>query len=120
MKHLPLGRSQWRTLIIALLILLRIPGSVRAQGANVDESEQSKIAYGVETDFNARYVFRGLAYSQGPVKQTSVWVTVAGFTAYAWGNFVLNRAPQRGEFNELDFGLSYQREWKRLRTRRWW
>lgn len=109
-------RPPWGFLIVALSILPCIHDSVRAQGADVDQAEPPKIAYGVETDFNARYVFRGLAYSPGPVKQTSVWVTVAGFTAYAWGNFVLHREPQRGEFNELDFGLSYQREWKRLRV----
>lgn len=105
-----------QSLIVALLILPHLHNSGWAQEAKVDEGGPAKIAIGVETDFNARYVFRGLAYSQGPVKQTSVWVTVAGFTAYAWGNFVLGQEPQRGEFNELDFGFSYQREWKRLRV----
>jgi len=102
-----------RFLLIAFLPLFQL--SVYGQ-AQEGAGAPPRVAYGFETDFNARYVFRGQAYSQGPVKQTTVWMKVAGITAYAWGNLVLSQEPQRGEFNELNFGISYQRDWKRLRV----
>ncbi len=97
-----------------LVILLLILGSGLAQAMDANEAKSSEITYGFETDFNSRYVFRGIADSQGPVKQSTAWVTVSGFTFYAWGNFVLSREPQQGEFSELDFGVAYKREWKKL------
>jgi hypothetical protein len=101
-------------LIVAHLTLLRIPASPQGQGVEADKGEPPKATYGFETDFNSRYVFRGFAYSQGTVNQSTAWVTISGFTFYAWGNFMLNREPQQRELSELDFGASYKREWKKL------
>jgi hypothetical protein len=118
MKQILLARSLQGSikhhLPFALLILLQITVLGQAQEAEAEKGKSSEIAYGFETDFNSRYVFRGLAYSQGPVNQSTAWMAVSGFTLYAWGNFVLNREPHQGEFTEMDFGVSYKREWKKL------
>ncbi len=120
MKKYPIARSRRDSfknslhLPIILLVLLQIPCRGLAQELEADQGTSSKVTYGVETDFNSRYVFRGLAYSQGTVNQSTAWVAVSGFTFYAWGNFVLNREPQHGEFSEIDIGVSYKREWKKL------
>jgi hypothetical protein len=114
----PLARSQrasvYQFLIIALLILLHIPGSVCAQEVKVDEAESDRVIFGFKTDFNSRYVFRGFAYSQGPVKQSTAWAKASGFTFYAWSNVMLKGEPRQEAFSEADFGVSYAREWKRL------
>jgi len=101
-------------LFVAHLTLLRIPASAQGKGVEADNSEPPKATYGFETDFNSRYVFRGFAYSQGAVNQSTAWVTISGFTFYTWGNFMLNRERQQRELSEIDFGASYKREWKKL------
>jgi hypothetical protein len=64
----------------------------------------------VEPDFNSRYVWRGFAYSQGPVLQENVSLAAKGFTLSAWGNLVLTQEPQQGEINSTSVGLQYARE----------
>jgi hypothetical protein len=118
MKTHPIAQSQRGALIgflaLALLILPHIPCLGLAQEAQADKDRSSQATYGFETDFNSRYVFRGFAYSQGPVNQSTAWVAISGFSFYAWGNFLLNREPQQRKFTEIDFGVSYKRGWKKL------
>jgi len=64
---------------------------------------------GFELDFASQYVWRGIALSQGPVLQPSLWTTYRGFTFSIWGNFVLNDEPNQGQLNEVDFTLGYGR-----------
>ena len=103
-----------KALPLTLLFLLHISCLALAQEVEADKVKPSQVTYGFETDFNSRYVFRGFVYSQGPVKQSTAWFAVSGFSFYAWGNFILSPEPQQGEFSEIDFGVSYKREWKKL------
>jgi hypothetical protein len=68
-------------------------------------------SYGAEFDVNSRYLWRSLAWSQGAVWQPSLWVGTSGFAASAWFNFPLGDEPNRRQFNEADFRLSYTNEW---------
>jgi hypothetical protein len=65
------------------------------------------VAYGVESDFNARYVFRGLAYSRGSVGQSRAWLEASRLTLYGWTNLVLDPQPSQESLDEVDFGVSY-------------
>lgn len=118
MQRIPFARMHRRSvthpLIIALLILAHTPGFAAAQIAAPDKDAPSRTASGLETDFNSRYVFRGLTYSRGPVKQSTAWVTFSEITFYAWVNIMLDHEPQRRRFSEIDLGVSYAREWKKL------
>jgi hypothetical protein len=76
------------------------------------QAENWVFAYGGELDFNSRYVWRGIALSDGPVMQPSVWVSAFDLTLEIWGNFVFNDEPNQGEFNEINLILYYSREWK--------
>src|SRR5262245_60166899 len=77
--------------IIAMIPLLFAHGLAQEPGSG----KAPKVTYGFETDFNSRYVWRGIAQSEGPVEQTTAWVSVSGFTFCAWGNMELGRGPQR-------------------------
>ena len=96
-------------LTIALLILLHCPGSAPAQDVEQTETSSPTVTYGFETDFNRLYVHRGLAFSQGPVNQSTAWVTISGLTFYSWGNLVLGRRAAAG-------GTGRDRLWRLLRV----
>jgi hypothetical protein len=66
--------------------------------------------YGLESDFNSKYIWRSLAFSEGAVWQPSAWVSYGGLTFEVWSNFVLNKEPFRHQFNEIDYRLSYEFE----------
>jgi outer membrane scaffolding protein for murein synthesis (MipA/OmpV family) len=58
-------------------------------------------------EFFTRYVWRGLAWSEGPVLQPSVTVGSGPFEATGWANFGLDRRDGTS-LNEADLFLSYQ------------
>lgn len=66
-----------------------------------------EFSFGVEADFVSQYVWRGIALSEGPVLQPSMWFSSHGATLTVWGNFVLNNEPNQGQLNEVDFYLDY-------------
>jgi hypothetical protein len=68
------------------------------------------LSFGAELDGNSRYVWRGLAFSEGPVLQPSAWVSLAGFTLTPWANFAFREDDAPAGFNELDFTLDYSRD----------
>lgn len=78
------------------------------------EKPNNAWTYGVEADFNSIYIWRSLAWSQGAVMQPSIWAGKSGFSLSVWGNFVLNKEANQGQFNEFDFRLSYQYKWGSL------
>jgi hypothetical protein len=86
---------------------------VVAQAPTVTEcskQETPTISWGLEIDCNPRYVWRGLAFSEGPVAQTSTWVTARNFTYTMWANSSLDRADG-GKTNEIDHCLSWAGKW---------
>lgn len=105
----------WPRLAAALLIALAPAGCLAQETAASAEKGAAKISFGLEADFNSRYVWHGIAFSEGPVKRSTGWITVSDVSFYATGNFVLGNEAQQGDFNEVDFGVSWKREWKKLR-----
>lgn len=76
--------------------------------------KKKKVAFRIRSDFYSRYMWHGIAYSNGAVWQPSATVEGAGFGFNIWGNFVLNDEPDQGEFNEMDLTLYYQRTVRKL------
>lgn len=74
------------------------------------QAENSGWSSGFELDLNSQYIWRSLAWSEGTVLQPSVWVASSGLTFSVWSNFVLNNEPNRRQFNEIDFRISYELE----------
>jgi hypothetical protein len=78
-----------------------------------DDDEEPDFSIGAETDLNARYVWRGLALSTGPVAQPAAWATVYGLNAILWTNVMLtNEAPKR--LSAIVPAVSYTFEWEAL------
>ncbi len=95
------GRLGIRSAAFALLTL----GSVAA--AHAQESAPFALSGGIETETNSRYVWRGLAWSEGAVQQSSLYCTMARLTASLWMNHDLNSPDAHLGLNEVDLALSY-------------
>jgi hypothetical protein len=88
------------------------PTSARDEPEDVTQAEElQQVSFGLESDYNPRYVWRGLAFSEGAVAQTSLWATRAGTTYSLWTNSSLDRADGH-QTNEIDFTVSWERSWR--------
>jgi hypothetical protein len=70
----------------------------------------SELSFGAELDGNSRYVWRGLALSDGPVLQPSASVSLAGFSLTPLANFAFREGDTPSGFNEMDVTLDYSRD----------
>ncbi len=75
----------------------------------------AQLAGGAEGDFNSRYVWRGLAYSEGPVLQGNAWLTYGDLTVNGWGNYVLTDEPQQGTVNSVSASVVWTQDLKGFR-----
>lgn len=81
----------------------------------VPASDSKKpFTFSFDLDFVSRYVWRGIAYSNGPVFQPSALISSHGFTFTVWNNIDLSGEPDRKPYNELDFYFTYNKTWKGL------
>jgi hypothetical protein len=98
-------------LAVAVIVVWAAAMGVPALAQTKDKSAGA-FTSGVEIDFNSRYIWRSLAWSQGAVGQPSVWVGRSGLVFSLWSNFPFGDEPNKGQFNEVDFRLSYTKEWE--------
>jgi hypothetical protein len=100
-----IGFRRWYRTILLATFALCCAGTSRAQEPSDEVASllrDGAVNYGIESNVSARYVFRGVAYSPGPVSQYTAWVEVAGFTFYGWGNLLL----QQNLPDVANFGIS--------------
>jgi hypothetical protein len=87
------------------------PPDLPAPPPQAEEVPEPAFTFGADLDFNSRYMWRGLRMSEGAVMQPSLWASHKGFTFSLWSNIDLEDEPGRPNFNELDYTLSYWKEW---------
>lgn len=96
--------------MLSVAILLAI-GSL---GQAPEEAASPPLSVGAETEAVSRYVWRGLAWTEGPAIQPSAWVSAFDTTLTAWGNVVAGEEANQGQLNEVDLTLQHSREWAGL------
>ncbi len=80
------------------------------------KKEESKVSVGAEADQNARYLWRGLALSRGPVFQPSAWGSLYGLTADVWTNVMLFPGESaRESLSTVIPELGYELSWKHFK-----
>lgn len=97
--------KRW-ALALVLAVGLAAPSAAQTEG----DGGQA-FTGGAEFDFNSRYIWRSLAWSQGAAWQPRVWLGRSGFELSVWTNFPLGDEPTKHKFNEIDFRLSFTKEW---------
>jgi hypothetical protein len=65
-------------------------------------AEPAALSYGLEADGVSRYVFRGLAFSEGPAFQPSAWACLGGGTLAVWTHFPLTADDGGFDLGEVD------------------
>jgi hypothetical protein len=88
--------------VLALLLAQSV-----ADAQEVSSPPEEDMEVGIETDARSLYLFRGLVYSDGPVTQSTAWVTTGGFSLYAWTNVAVSAAQGARTLDEVDAGASY-------------
>jgi len=101
-------------LILVLALTLLLPGMGRCQEESGEDEKGSATKFGVEMDFNSRYVWRGIPSSRGGVLQPYLWVSRGNFTCSLWGNMPLEGTSDSGRLNEIDPTISYSARWGKL------
>ncbi len=97
--------------VLWLVLLLSTPCRGWSADSEASGEKESKLSWGFTEDILSRYIWRGFAYTRGPVMQPEGWVSAYGFTFDLWSNFVLNDEPNQGQFNEVDPSLTYSHSW---------
>jgi hypothetical protein len=101
---------------VLLIGCLKLTSFSNLFAAELPASERL-LNYDFQADYNARYIWRGIAYSNGTVLQPSLGVSYKDFYVWVWGNYDLSYGSLDEEFrrfNEVDFNISYTYEWNRL------
>lgn len=72
------------------------------------DSVQPEVAYGFESDFCNKYLWRGITYNKGFIMQPNVWLSYNDFTLAVWSNITLHDINDSVKRNEFDFSISYK------------
>jgi hypothetical protein len=89
--------------VLAAALVLSVSAATKAAAA------ADGLAASAELDIVSKYVWRGISLSKDEAYQPSVTLSKYGFTGNAWLNYSMD-TPQRNEFNEFDYTLSYERK----------
>jgi hypothetical protein len=100
------GIKPW--LFLALLCLTSLSAFASDEPIpSPEHTPEKRFSFTFQDDFVSRYVWRGLALSEGPVMQPSLTASAYHFVAEVWTNFVLNDEPHQGRIDEVDPSLEY-------------
>jgi hypothetical protein len=96
---------------VVALAALFITTRARAGG---DDDDEWALGAGAEASAQTRFLWRGVAWSRGPVLQPSAWGSAIGLTANAWCNVMLT---QKGGAQPSAIAASIARDfaWRSLR-----
>jgi len=78
-------------------------GTALAQG----DTEESVISFGFESDAVSRYVWNGLAFSEGAVWQNFAWASARSFEVSLWSNYGLASKVPGPRMDEIDVAVAY-------------
>lgn len=103
-----------KTTLLAVVAILLGPHLARASESRAREHEDDAGAgAGAEADARSRFVWRGVAWSRGPVLQPSAWASASGWSADVWCNVAL--AERRSLPSAVVASIERSIEWRALR-----
>lgn len=106
-------RFLFRTVLLSFFVLTYVAPAIAEDPA---AEKERPITLTIESDVVSRYVWYGIASSQGAVWQPAVTVESYGLGVEVWGNFVINNEDSQGKFNELDYTVYYNHAIGKLET----
>jgi hypothetical protein len=92
------------------------PSASGERGRNaVDAEHLANFTIGAEVDVASRFIWRGLALSNGPIVEPAAWVSAYGFSAIVWTTLLLTDEPPHRRVRSVLPSLSYTYSWDRFR-----
>lgn len=82
--------------------------------AHDDDVDPGSVGVGAESDVSSRFIWRGVAWSRGPVLQPSVSASAIGLTGDVWCNYPLER-QWRSEPSAVVGSVTRDFAWRALR-----
>jgi hypothetical protein len=119
MDSIMVGKTSGKTgrfvglVIVACMCVLCASAAAQDQPAAEEEEQFQPLTWGLESDYNPRYVWRGLAWTQGAVTQTSLWATAGGTTYSIWANSNMESVDGR-QTDEVDYAVSRECAWRNV------
>ncbi len=111
-----MGQSIVRIVNALHIIGMALTVPLLAEEITIDSGAKigNRFSYGAENALHSRYIWHGLAWSEGWVSQPTAWISHSGVTLTLFSNFDFNRSLTRDSYNELDIILSYEKTLGRL------
>ncbi|RPI13298.1 MAG: hypothetical protein EHM58_18760 [Ignavibacteriae bacterium] len=95
------------------LVLITLILTTQSYSQELRDDQPAKINYGICTDINSKYLWRGISSSEHFVIQPCVSADYKNFNMYVWGN--LEPGIREGnKLNEIDISAGYSAEIKKL------
>ena len=91
-----------------LMVLILIGSFVPALGQDDLQASEPVISWGVETDVNSQYIWRGIVFEDHLVVQPSAWISAHGLTFSVWNNHVPANESGVAMGDEVDFAAAYE------------
>jgi hypothetical protein len=71
------------------------------------KSDLSEMTYGMDVDFNNKYLWRGILYNEGLIVQPNFWISCNDFTVGLWSNVTLHDIRGMEKSNEAELSIVY-------------
>lgn len=93
--------------ITICLFLNSLSGISQDTGSLTGEKSKIPMSWGFETDFNTKYLWRGISYNDGLVIQPYLWASYGNLSGGLWSNITAYDRLDSIKRNELDLILTY-------------
>jgi hypothetical protein len=96
-------------LISICCILAALPCFGQSVSTDNEQEADNAVTGGIEVDFNSKYVWHGLIFTDEPVIQPSAWISAHNFTFSIWNNQTPGSKDGLGSGDEVDLSVAYER-----------
>lgn len=96
-----------RSILTVAICLSSLSGICQKNADSNTGKRLNPIIWGIDTDMNSKYLWRGIAYNDGLVLQPNLWIGSGNLTAGVWGSLTVFDRFQEIRRNEIDLFVNY-------------
>jgi len=107
-RNIPMRKKSCGTIVLAFYLSLSgLNGLCQETGGLLQSKKKDSVSWGIEADFNSKYLWRGINCNDGLVIQPNLWVEYKNFSVEFWGNITAYDRFHSTLRHEMDLLLSY-------------
>lgn len=96
-----------RILLFLCVLLTASAGFGQVADPQTGSGQTTPLSWGLSTDVNTKYIWRGITINDGLVIQPDLWLSYGNFSAGLWGNLTAYDRFNAVKGQELDMYLAY-------------